>query len=81
MSNPPPNPLPGNGLLGWLGRQFAHIRNAVRTDVTAPKTIYQNRTVEEKPLPEDPNVKLRRTVIDEVIVDQNPPKSPGSKSS
>lgn len=64
--------LPGKGLLGWLGRQVGYIAKAVKSDVSAeaPKTIYRNSTTEEKPLPNDPAVKLRRTVIDEVVVDQ-----------
>jgi hypothetical protein len=70
-----PNNLPGNGLLGWLGRQVAYVRKALGTDVSASKTIYRDTTVEEKPLPEDPKVKLRRTVIDEVGVDRDPPGS------
>jgi hypothetical protein len=68
------NNLPGNGLLGWLGRQFGYVKKAVATDVVAPetsKTVYRDCTIEEKPLPQDPNVKLRRTVIDEVIVKGN----------
>ena len=77
MSNQPPQPpkkLPGNGLLGWLGRQIGHVRNAIKADVTpSEKTIYRQSKVEEKPLPQDPNVKLRRTTIDEVVVD---PKTP-----
>ena len=63
--------LPGSGLLGWLGRQFGYVRQAVKTDVLAApdsKTVYRDCKIEEKPLPQDPNVKLRRTVIDEVIV-------------
>jgi hypothetical protein len=63
-------PLPGNGFLGWLGRQFGYVAKAVKTDVAAPdsKTIYRDCKIEEQPMPQDPNVKLRRTVIDEVIV-------------
>ncbi len=63
--------LPGNGFLGWLGRQFGYVAKAVKTDVTAPdsKTIYRDCKIEEQSMPQDPNVKLRRTVIDEVIVD------------
>jgi hypothetical protein len=82
MTNQPtPDPLPGNGFFGWLGRQIAHVRKALRTDISASKTVYQNRTVEEKPLPQDPKVKLRRTVIDEVVVDNAPPKSSDKKSA
>jgi hypothetical protein len=67
------DPLPGNGFLGWLGRQFGYVSKAVKTDVSAPgsKTVYRDCKIEEQPLPQDPNVKLRRTVIDEVIVEKN----------
>ena len=76
MNEPAPNSpknLPGNGLLGWLGRQVAYVRKAIGTDVSASKTIYRDTKVEEKPLPQDPKVKLRRTVIDEVVVDRDSP--------
>jgi hypothetical protein len=76
-----PNGLPGNGLLGWLGRQVAHVRKALGTDVSASKTIYRDCKVEEKPLPQDPKVKLRRTVIDEVVVDREAPPSAEKKTS
>jgi hypothetical protein len=84
MTNPlnqPDPPLPGKGLLGWLGRQVAHIKNAFQTDINAAKTIYRNQKVEEKPLPQDPNIKLRRTTIDEVVVDQPRPTTPPRKNS
>jgi hypothetical protein len=75
MRMPQENPqLPGDGFLGWLGRQFGYIRKAAKTDIAPPqrsKTVYRASTIEEKPLPADPNVKLRRTVIDEVIVQEN----------
>jgi hypothetical protein len=67
------NQLPGNGFLGWLGRQVGHVTKAVKTDVTAPspppasKIVYRDCTIEEVPSPTDPNVKLRRTIIDEVV--------------
>jgi hypothetical protein len=81
-----PNGLPGNGLLGWLGRQVAHVRKAwgtdvSGTDVSGSKTIYRDCKVEEKPLPQDPKVKLRRTVIDEVVVDREAPPSAEKKTS
>jgi len=69
----PGQPLPGDGLLGWLGRQVAYVRKALKTDVSDSKTIYRDTKIEEKPLPQDPNVKLRRTVIDEVVVEKNVP--------
>ena len=69
----------GECLFGWLGRQVGHVKKAVKTDVTkkpastpAPKVVYRDDKVEEAPHPTDPGVKLRRTVIDEVIVvDEN----------
>ncbi|MGD0464103.1 MAG: hypothetical protein ABSB74_16600 [Tepidisphaeraceae bacterium] len=69
----PPRQLPGKGLLGWLGRQVAYVRQAMKSDVSASKTIYRDCKIEEKPLPQDPNVVLRRTVIDEVVVEKNTP--------
>ena len=66
--------LPGDGFLGWLGRQFGYVSKAVKTDVSPPadsKTVYRDCKIEEQSLPHDPNVKLRRTVIDEVIVENN----------
>jgi hypothetical protein len=62
-------PLPGKGLLGWLGRQVAYVRSAVKNDVSPSKTVYRDCKIEEKPLPQDPSVKLRRTIIDEVVVE------------
>jgi hypothetical protein len=68
---------PGDGFLGWLGRQIGHVAKAVKTDVTAPsKTVYRDCRIEEKQLPHDPNVKLRRTIIDEVVVNQTPDSPP-----
>ena len=66
-----PGPLPGNGLFGWLGRQIAYVKKAIHADVADSKTIYRDSRTEEKPLPQDPNVKLRRTIIDEVVVDRS----------
>jgi len=37
-----------------------------------PKVIYRDQKAEEVELPDQPGVKLRRTVIDEVIVDEKP---------
>jgi hypothetical protein len=61
--------VPGKGFFGWLGRQVGYLRRAVQPDVSRQK-VYENRTVEEAALPQDPNVKLRRTTIDEVIVEK-----------
>jgi hypothetical protein len=53
--------------LGWLGRQIGYVRHAVKTDVTQ-EIVHREEKIEEAKLPADPNVTLRRTVIDEVIV-------------
>ena len=37
-----------------------------------PTVIYRDQKAEEVELPDRPGVKLRRTVIDEVIVDEKP---------
>jgi hypothetical protein len=113
---------PGDGLLGWLGRQVGHVSKAVKADVTKPaaKTptsksspqsatkpaagkasavrpspprkqpaadakrpavvtapaedtketvIYRHDKVEMAELPDRPGVILRRTIIDEVVVE------------
>ncbi len=71
----------GGGFFAWLGRQVGHVKKAVQTDVTEgqPKTVFRDQHVEEKPLPSDPNVKLRRTVIDEVIVQPKSGQSEGKR--
>ncbi len=56
-----------NSFMGWLGRQLGHVKRAVATDVTTPKVVYKKQTVHEAPLPNRPDEKLRRTVVDEVI--------------
>lgn len=59
--------LPGKGFPGWLGRQIGYLKRAVRADIGS-KTVYREQKVEEANLPQEPNVRLRRTTIDEVIV-------------
>ncbi|HTW93674.1 MAG TPA: hypothetical protein VMD30_02700 [Tepidisphaeraceae bacterium] len=57
-----------NGFLRWLGRQVGYVARAVKTDVSeSSNTIYRRDEVKELPHPNDPDLKLRRTVIDEVI--------------
>jgi hypothetical protein len=64
-----PGKQQGNGFFGWLGRQVGFVKKAVQTDVTkAPKVVYRDGKIEEMPHPQDPNVTLRRTTIDEAIV-------------
>ena len=49
------------------------MRKAVDTDYRPrPRTVYRDNRVEETTRSQPPGVKLRRTVIDEVIVDQSP---------
>ena len=69
------------GFLRWLGRQVGYVKQAVQTDPTAApklpapaaalmpaqKKLYENKTIEESAHPELPNIKLRRTIIDEAI--------------
>src|SRR5947209_9033806 len=77
------NTLPGKGLFGWLGRQFGHIKKAVQTDPAkpGPKVVYRENRTEEQQLPDQPGMKFRRTVIDEVIVERQPPSIEGIKES
>jgi hypothetical protein len=63
---------PGKGFFGWLGRQVGYVKKAVQTDFEAEKKIFEEKRVEEAPHPENPNIKLRRTVIDQAI--QKPDK-------
>ena len=65
MSSDPP----GAGFFGWLGRQIGYVKRAIKSDPAGLQKIYRNETVEERSLPSDPSVKLRRTTIDEAIVD------------
>jgi len=62
---------PGKGFLGWLGRQVGYVTKAMKANVGGPKTVYRDETVEEQPLPDDPNIILRRTTTDEVIVNND----------
>jgi Sec-independent protein translocase protein TatA len=65
--------LPGKGVLGWLGRQVGHVTRAVKQDVSSKnelKKVYQKIQVQEQSLPEQPEVKLRRTTIDEVVIEK-----------
>ena len=66
---------PGKGVWGWLGRQFGHVKKAVKADVSK-QIVHRQQKVEEAKLPDQPNVTLRRTVIDEVIVDKQLPAPP-----
>ena len=64
----------GKYLFGWLGRQVGYVKKALKTDPGAAKVAYRQQNVEEVEHPEQPGVKLRRTTIDEVIVQKQLPK-------
>ena len=78
MAGSSPRPLPGKGLFGWLGRQVGYVTRAIRHPVaprggpvdagTSAQTIYRGKKVLEEQMPGNPEVMLRRTVIDEAIV-------------
>lgn len=69
-----------DSFLGWLGRQVGFVSKAIKTDVTAaakpqqPEVVYRADNVEEAPHPEQQNMTLRRTTIDEVIVEKDKPQ-------
>ncbi len=67
---------PGQGLLGWLGRQVGYVARAIKANVTGPPVVYRKDTVQELPHPADPALTLRRTVIDEVVVKPDENKAP-----
>jgi len=68
-----PDPLPGKGFLGWLGRQVGYVSKAVKSESGQSKKLYESRTVQQQPHPADPKIILRRTTIDEVIETRKPP--------
>jgi hypothetical protein len=82
-----PTQKPGKGFLGWLGRQVGYVKQAVKTDVTAPppppaeRKLYEHTTVHESPHPTDPDVKLRRTIIDEAVQAPASPDVKGEQKS
>ena len=69
---------PQHGFFNWLGRQVGHVKKAVavKDKPAESKVIYRADKVEEQPMPDQPGVKLRRTTIDEVIVDPSAPALP-----
>lgn len=98
---------PGEGVMGWLGRQVGYVKKAVKTKpqpapkptaapqrpadagadapsasaphpapTDSPKVLYREDSVEVADHPTRPGVKLRRTVIDEVIVEEKGAEPP-----
>ena len=45
-------------------------------DADVPQVVYRDAKAEEVELPDQPGVKLRRTIIDEVIVEQKKDDAP-----
>jgi hypothetical protein len=83
-----PEALPGKGVLGWLGRQVGYVRKAVHHPLPdvgpidgAATKVYRQTRVEEQAVSDRPNVKLRRTTIDEVVVTEKPIEPPDVKST
>ena len=59
-----------DSFLGWLGRQVGYVKKAVKTPVPAEaKTVYRKEVVQEAKVQGQPDHVLRRTTVDEVIVD------------
>jgi len=54
-------------LMSWLGRQIGHVTKAVKTPV--PEVVYRKQTVQEAKVEGKPDHLLRRTTVDEVVVD------------
>ena len=55
-----------NSLFAWLGRQIGHIKKAATTPV--PEVVYRKEIVKEARVPDESGHVLRRTTVDEVIV-------------
>ena len=60
-------PSPPPTFMRWFGRQVGHVKKAIRAQV-GRQVVYRQNKVEEHPHPDDPNITLRRTTTDEVIV-------------
>lgn len=60
----------GTSLMGWLGRQVGHVRQALAAEVSE-RRIYRRKRMEQQPMPGRPDVLVRRTVIDELIVEKD----------
>ena len=58
----------GRYLARWFGRQVGHVRGAISAKPDEEKKLYESKVVQEQPHPEDSQVLLRRTTIDEAIV-------------
>ncbi len=56
-----------DSFMGWLGRQVGYVKKAVKSPV--PKVVYRKETVREAKVDGKPDHRLRRTTVDEVIVE------------
>jgi len=57
--------------MGWLGRQIGYVAKAIKADVSS-QVVFRQQDVQEAVHPDDPKIKLRRTVIDEVVQETRP---------
>jgi hypothetical protein len=68
----------------WLGRQVGYVARAIKTDPVEeggePKVVFRKDRVQEAPHPNDPNLKLRRTTIDEVVVEKRVTDESGGRA-
>ncbi len=55
-------------LFRWLGRQVGYVKQGVKAQV--PAVVYRKETVQEAKVQGNPEQKLRRTTVDEVIVQE-----------
>jgi hypothetical protein len=54
-------------VFGWLGRQIGYVKGGVKAQV--PAVVYRKETVQEAKVEGKPEQTLRRTTVDEVIVE------------
>ncbi len=83
MAAKPQRQSTGQWLMRWLGRQVGHVKQAAATPATPPPAaapepspsvgpaavVYRKDDVREADVPGRPGLRLRRTTIDEVIVE------------
>jgi hypothetical protein len=57
-------------LFAWLGRQVGYVSGAYRKPPKIqPVVAHREASIQEASPPDQPHVTLRRTVIDEVLID------------
>jgi hypothetical protein len=66
------NSPPGNGFLGWLGRQIGYVKHAVKADVTKGKEAKSATPPPSAPMPEPPQVVHREARVEEARLPDQP---------